>query len=415
MPAPASPATAPPLSSYQKLLFVFLSVATFFEGFDFMALAQILPDLRASMGLDKQQGGLLVGVINIGMLLSYFLVRQADRWGRRRVLSITIAGYTTASLLSGLAPNVWTFALAQLLARMFLISEWAVASIYAAEEFPAERRGVVIGVIHGAASLGSIVCAGVVPLLLKTSLGWRSIYIVGSVPLVLMALLRRSLRETARFQAQRERGEIVATDLFRIWRTPYRRRMLHVALVWTLIYLCTQSAVVFWKEFAVGERNMTASQVGHCMTIAAIVAMPLVFSTGKLIDTVGRRWGATIVFLTTIGGVLAAYNLQQTWALIVALIFGIAGCAAVLPVVNTWNSELFPTELRSDAFAWANSLLGRIAAVLSPFLVGALAQAHSFGLAVGVTTLGPLLAIACVWALLPETSRRELEETAALR
>ena len=35
---------AGPLTPYQRRLFVFLSVATFFEGFDFLALSQILPN-----------------------------------------------------------------------------------------------------------------------------------------------------------------------------------------------------------------------------------------------------------------------------------------------------------------------------------------------------------------------------------
>ncbi len=32
--------------------------------------------------------------------------------------------------------------------------------VYAAEEYPADRRGMVIGVIQGYSSAGSIACAG---------------------------------------------------------------------------------------------------------------------------------------------------------------------------------------------------------------------------------------------------------------
>ena len=79
----------PALSAYQRRLLGFLSVATFFEGFDFLALAQILPNLRAAMDLSPRQGGVLLAVINCGMVLSYLLVRKADTWGRRRVLSVS--------------------------------------------------------------------------------------------------------------------------------------------------------------------------------------------------------------------------------------------------------------------------------------------------------------------------------------
>jgi MFS transporter, putative metabolite:H+ symporter len=122
---------------YQRRLLIFLSVASFFEGYDFLALAQLLPNIRAHFGLSPTEGGALVMVVNAGTMIAYVLVRQADRWGRKRVLSITIAGYTLASFLSGLAPNAWLFALGQLVARVFLIGEWAVAMVVAAEEFPA--------------------------------------------------------------------------------------------------------------------------------------------------------------------------------------------------------------------------------------------------------------------------------------
>ena len=49
---------------YQKRLFFFLSVATFFEGYDYLALPQILPNLRQDLGLSPSQGFTLIGVIN---------------------------------------------------------------------------------------------------------------------------------------------------------------------------------------------------------------------------------------------------------------------------------------------------------------------------------------------------------------
>lgn len=403
----------PALSAYQRRLLGFLSVATFFEGFDFLALAQILPNLRAAMDLSPRQGGVLLAVINCGMVLSYLLVRKADTWGRRRVLSVTIAGYTLASLASGLCPGPISFALCQLVARAFLMSEYAVAQVFAAEEFPAERRGMVIGVIQGASTLGAIVCAAVVPLLLRTPLGWRAVYFVGAAPLVIIAVARRTLRETSRFGALA--GAVpAAAPLLRLLRTPYRRRVWPLAACWGLTYLCTQSAMVFWKEFARGERAFSDAQVGLSISIAAVASVPVVFLSGRLLDVLGRRAGAVLLFLMTSVGVAASYTLTSRAGLTVALAIGIAGSTAVLPVLNAFTAELFPTELRGDAFAWANSLLGRLGAVLSPLGVGLLAAEVGFGRAVGATALFPLLALLVILRYLPETRGQELEQSARL-
>ena len=399
------------LTPYQWKLFAFLSVATFFEGYDFLALTQILPNLRAEMGLSEFGAGILVAFINAGTIVAYLLVRKADAWGRKRLLMVTIAGYTVFTFLTGLSPNVWLFAIFQFIARIFLIAEWATSMVYAAEEFPADRRGMVIGVIQAFASLGSIVCAGVVPLMLSTDYGWRTVYFVGIVPLVILAYARRGLKETARFQAG-ERPK--AQPIGRIFKTPYKGRMLQLALIWGLTYVCTQNAITFWKEFAVAERGMTDGEVGLAITVAAVGSMPLIFLAGKLLDVIGRRGGAVVIYTLTVLGVFGAYFLSGKWPLTAALVLAIFGVSAVLPVLNAYNTELFPTDLRGDAFAWANNLLGRIGYVLAPLAVGFMAQTMGWGRAVQITTIFPVLALILILAWLPETRGRELEETSAL-
>jgi putative MFS transporter len=93
---------------------------------------------------------------------------------------------------------------------------------------------------------------------------------------------------------------------------------------------------------------------------------------------------------------------------------GIFGTTAVLPVMNAYTTELFPTELRSDAFAWANNLLGRMGAVVAPLGVGAAAGVYGWGPAVAATALGPMVALALILWKLPETSGIELEQTSTL-
>ncbi len=400
------------LSSYQRKLFVFLSVATLFEGYDFMALSQILPQLRREMNLDETQVGAMITWINLGTMVAFALVGLADRWGRKRLLTLTIFGYTLSTFASGFAPNIWVLAGCQFLARMFLIAEWATSMVYAAEEFPAARRGMVIGVIQAFSSLGAIVCAGVVPYLLRTAYGWRSVYFVGIVPLIILMIARRGLRESSRFV--HEVGQTAKRSLWKIWSTPHRGRVVQLALIWGLTYICTNNAVVFWKQFAVDERGLTDLQVGRAITIAAVASMPLVFYAGKLLDVVGRKIGALIIFSVGIAGTLGCYGLHGFWPLCACLVVGIFGASAVLPVLNAFTAELFPTALRADAFAWSNNLLGRITYVLSPLAVGWAAKRIHWGPAMQLTVIGPAVALVLILVLLPETKSRELDETAAL-
>jgi putative MFS transporter len=401
-------------TGYQKRLFAFLGVATFFEGYDFIALTQILPNLRADFMLSKADAGVLVAFINAGTVVAYVLVRKADQWGRRRVLTVTIAGYTLFTLASGLAPDPYTFAVAQFLGRIFLIGEWATAMVYAAEEFPAARRGTVIGVLSAIGSLGSITCAGLVPILIESPFGWRTVYLVSVFPLLLLAVARRTLRESERFTRAAEARGPIRSRLTAIFRGPYRSRLLMMAAVWALAYTCAHTGVSFFKDYAVSDRGWTDGEVGKAIMIAALGAMPLAFAVGWLLDAIGRKAGAVIIFVVGVGGIVGSYSAESHAVTTAMLVFGVFGATAIPAVLNAFTTELFPTELRGDAFAWANNLLGRIGYVLAPLAVGAAADTTGWGPAVRFTAIFPAIALAIIVLRFPETRRRELEETSAL-
>ncbi len=402
----------PPLSAYQRRLLGLLGVAAFFEGYDFIALTQILPNLRAAMNIDRQTAGQMVSLINAGTMVAYFLVRGADRWGRKRVLTITIAGYTSMTAITGLAFGPWSFAICQMLGRIFLIAEYATSMVIAAEEFPEDRRGMSVGLIAAFSSLGSIFCAGVAPLLLALPPGWRSVYFVGVIPLVIVAFARRSLSETQRFLQAGEQG--AKRPLLHVFRTPHRRRIYELGAIWFMAYMGSQSTVTFWKDFAVNERGFTDGQVAGAITLAAVAALPMVFAVPKLLDAFGRKPTAAIVFTLGAIGTVGCYSLYDREALTGALVLGVFASSAFLPVLNAFTTELFPTAIRAEGFAWANNVIGRVGYVLSPLVVGAAAERFGWGPVIRLAALFTLAALGLIWLLLPETKDRPLEETARL-
>ena len=362
---------------------------------------------------DTAIGG-LASVISIGTIFAYSLVRLADRLGRRRVLTITILGYAALTFMTGLSRTAYDFATYQFFARIFLIAEWALCMVYAAEEFPAEQRGFMIGLIQAFNSLGSITCAAIVPFLLNTQYGWRTVYFVGVIPLLLIAYARRGLKETDRFVEHVAERQGEHRGIMAIMQSPYRNRVLQLALIWGLTYICTNTAVLFWKQFAVTDRGFTDGEVAKAVAIASVVALPLVFSIGKVLDKWGRRRTAVLIYGVCIVSVVLAYQLHGFWLLTAALMSAIFAAIALLSLLNAYTTELFPTDMRADAFAWANNLLGRIGYVIAPFVVGWGAERIGWGNAVSLTVIAVFAALILLLRFLPETSQRELEDTAAL-
>jgi MFS family permease len=69
--------------------------------------------------------------------------------------------------------------------------------------------------------------------------------------------------------------------------------------------------------------------------------MPPIFLVGKLLDVLGRRRGAVVIFTLTAIGIFLAYTLQSRLGLTVGLVLGMFGVSAVLPVMNAYTTERF--------------------------------------------------------------------------
>lgn len=227
--------------------------------------------------------------------------------------------------------------------------------------------------------------------------------------MILIAFSRRNINESTRYlELNYTKGNI---ELRKTWNSPYRKRIIQVGLMWLFSFFCTQSAFMFWKEFAVNERNLSDEQVGLAISIASIISLPIIFFTGKLIDKIGRKKASLLIYSIEIIAVITSYSLNNYSGLIIALIFGIFGISAVLIINNTLSTELFPTSIRGSAFAWTNNLIGRIGFILSPIIVGYMAHYIGWGLSVISTIFGLIISLLIIFFLLPETSNKELEVT----
>ena len=95
---------------------VLLAPATFFEGYDNFLLALALPLIRDDFGLTVAEAGLVVSVAFAGSFGVLALLPLADRFGRRPLLAVTIAGYTAATVATAFSRGIVDLAAFQFVA-----------------------------------------------------------------------------------------------------------------------------------------------------------------------------------------------------------------------------------------------------------------------------------------------------------
>ena len=220
----------PGATAYQRRLLVLLSTAGFFATYDASVLALLLPSIQDSFG----EGEATLGLARIPIELGLVSALLADRVGRRPILVWSIVGYTIATALTALSWDIWSFAVFQFLARVFIGSELAVAVTVVVEELPTGRRSRGLGTMLAVEALGTITVAALLATgLQRTPLGWRAFFLVGLAPLAVVAAARRGLRETERFRRSvaGDRGPGSRGSLLAPWRHPTRPILVAVGLV----------------------------------------------------------------------------------------------------------------------------------------------------------------------------------------
>jgi MFS transporter, putative metabolite:H+ symporter len=407
------PATA--LSAAHWRLLLLLGAACFSEGFDFATLTVALPQIRETFGLSHAQADLWVALLYLGALPAVLWGRRADRHGRRGVLLLSMVGYTVGSAVTAVSPTVEVFVACQFVTRCFLTAQVAIAWTMAAEELPAERRGLGFGVLALASALGTGLSAIVQAVVLSPlDASWRWLYVLALPFMVLVVVLSRSLPESRRYQAIAQRHDASQGRAALLARAPYRRPLLLICVMILLANLATE-ATIFAVDFMESDRGLSSSSANLLLVVAGAVALPVLTMAGRLSDRVGRRWVCMSGLLVQAGGLLLFFSVARgIVGLGLALMTTYAGLFAAWTTGNAFAVELFPTALRgaaSSASAIAK-LMGQSASfALSALLI---TTTGSSSTTVSVLVIGPVLAACIIGVALPETNRRELTDLAVM-
>jgi len=362
-------------------------------------------------------GGLLFAAFLVGWGFAFLWGPLADRFGRVRILILTILCYSLFTFLGCFAANVWQLAVFRLLAGAGIGGEWTLGGVFVAEEWPESRRRQGAAYMHTGYYFGTFLAA-VVNRLVAPRFGWRAVFAVGGAPALLVAFIQYGVAEPQRWR-DRARGARASDAFFALFSPEYRRR----TVINTALLLV--SMVGLWAGSAYVPSSVTflAAREGFAAAPAARIASyaTMLLSAGTILGCLlvaplaarlGRRGTLACYFLLMFATIALAFGYAfyrpshaLRWFILCLFFLGVGG--ANFAIYTLWLPEQYRTQCRGSAFAFATSF-GRFIAAGVTFLVGAgVDRMHTIGTPVALTSLAFLAGLALLpWA--EETTGKEL-------
>ncbi|MBT2187468.1 MFS transporter [Sphingobium nicotianae] len=387
------------------------------DSADSVVYSFLTPLLMAGLGMTLTQASSIASAnffsAAVGGWLGGWL---CDRFGRARILQLTIAWFSFFSFASGFAHSYEQMLIIRVLQGIGFGAEWAVGAVLLGEMINPKHRGKALGTVQSGAAIGSglaALLAGPFAAMFDPDLGWRIVFWIGIAPALLIFFVRRESDDSDLFkQAQQRNRELGRkTSLADVFKPNILRITIFAGLLSLGVQGAAYSISNFLTPFLHNERGLPIATAGFCILFNSAGGFFGFLTNAYASDNLGRR----MVFrLFSVGFIIAAsvylfapLGSSVPVLMAVGFVYGFFQFGSYASF-GPYFTELFPTELRGTGQAFAYNF-GRGGSAI--FFTGvAMVAATGVTLSTAMATFA--ISAACCAILstffLPETAGRAL-------
>ena len=342
------------LTSAQRHAFLATFLGWTLDSLDYFLLifcvkamaADFRTDIAAIMGaVFLTQAFRPVGALFFGWL--------ADRYGRRPVLMANIISFSAIELACAFAPSLNVLLILRALFGVAMGGEWGVGAALCFESLPREGRGAFSGILQEGYAVGSIL-ASIAFGLLFNRIGWRGLFILGSLPAFYVIYVRARVPESpAWLEGARMRGAARPALSLRLHLPEHLREFLptfcFLILLMTAFMSFSHGTQDLYPTFLAVHARLTPETVGLIGTLYGVSSIAGGFVFGILSERWGRKRAIIAAALLSIPVIpLYAYGHSVVALALGAMLmqFMVQGAWGVVPAYLT---ELSPGPVRATA------------------------------------------------------------------
>ena len=385
---------------YRWYVLGLLTLVYTFNFIDRQVLVIVQEQIRVELGLMDWQLGLLSGFVFAVFysILGVPIAHASERFGRKRVVALSLAFWSLMTAAMGTARNFMQLALLRVGVGVGEAGGSPPSHSIISDIFPRNRRAFALSIFSMGVYFGYLIAYSMGGWVAQ-SLGWRITFVVVGLPGVLIAILVAwSIKEPPRGLA--ESGYVVgpatgqgnaalprpgfSETLRQLWS---RRSFRHLAVAASLQSLAGYGVGNFAPSFIIRAHDMPIGDVGW--RLALITGLGGAFGiavSGWLTDRLSSRsqkwymWTPAIAIAITVPLALAAFLAQSPGAMFMAYIPYEILSATWLGAALAITHSMVGLRQRAVASAVLFFLINLIGLGLGPLIVGSLSDLMRPGL-----------------------------------
>ena len=384
------------------------------DAFDYYTLPLVTPILLTLWSVSKTEIGLIGTATLVSSALGGWLAGiLADRYGRVRILQLTILVFAVFTFACGLSQTPGQLMLARSLQGLGFGGEWAVGSVLIAETIKAKHRGKAAGLVQSSWAIGwaaSAVAFWGLYSVLPPETAWKVLFWIGILPAVLILYIRRNLDEPPVYLAEQARAKARGerASFLRIFSPALLRNTVLASLLATGMQGAYYSVTTWLPTFLKTERHLSVLGTSGYLLVLISGSFAGYLTSAWLCDAIGRR--RCFILFALMGGILVLAYTQMpiTDGLMLVLGFPLGFfLSGIFSGMGAFLSELFPSDVRGSGQGFCYNI-GRALGAACPALIGSFSTQYPLGQTLGwMAALCYGLVIVAALAL-PETRGREL-------
>lgn len=380
------------------------------DSLDVQIYSFVIPTLLALWKISPSEAGILGTVTLLTSAIGGWLAGVlADRYGRVRILQITILWYSAFTFLCGFAQNFEQLFVFRALEGLGFGGEWATGAVLMGEVIRNEYRGRAVGFVQTGWAVGWGLAAllfGVAFSLMPAETAWRWSFWIGLAPALLVFWVRKHVDESPVFERVQARrpSESVGRQLVAIFGPDYRATTIKVSLLATGAIGASYAFLIWLPTYLKTVRHLSVFGTTGYTVVMILGAYCGLLLGAHLADLIGRR--KTFLFSAVGSAVmLGIYMLAPiNDSAMLFLGFPLGFCAFMMfSPMGPYMTELYPTRVRGTGQGFCYNF-GRGIGALFPGLVGILSQSVGLGEAIAIFGISAYGLMIVAIAFLPETA-----------